>query len=136
MDDSDKRDGVVSTVMDPSRAPRRLREGLVADETGIFLRIEEGQDEGRTLTLSSGGVYIIGRDGADVALDDVKVSRKHAELGLYGEGAYVLRDLASTNGTWLNGRRISEKAKLKHWDLIQVGETRLRLSVIDDSIPV
>jgi pSer/pThr/pTyr-binding forkhead associated (FHA) protein len=79
---------------------------------------------------------MIGRDGADVALDDPKVSRKHAELGLYGPGAYVLRDLASTNGTWVNGRRISEKVMLRHWDLIRVGDTMLRFAEYDRSVPI
>jgi pSer/pThr/pTyr-binding forkhead associated (FHA) protein len=55
---------------------------------------------------------------------------------LYGPGAFVLRDLASTNGTRLNGKRISEKAKLNHWDVIRVGDTALRFAVIDDSIQV
>ena len=83
-----------------------------------------------------GGVHVIGREGADVALEDAKVSRKHAEIGLYGPGAYVLRDLASTNGTWLNGKRIGEKAPLKHWDVIQVGDTQIRFALVDGSIPL
>jgi pSer/pThr/pTyr-binding forkhead associated (FHA) protein len=55
---------------------------------------------------------------------------------LYGPEAFVLRDLASTNGTRLNGKRISEKSKLNHWDVIRVGDTVLRFAVIDDSIQV
>ena len=63
-------------------------------------------------------------------------SRKHAEIGLYGPGAYVLRDLASTNGTFLNDKRVMEKRPLNHWDLIRVGETALRITIVEDSIPV
>src|SRR5262245_47505843 len=98
-----KPDKSTETVHDPS-APKRMKSGLVPEDTGIYLRIEEGPDQGRIFTLSSGGVYTIGREGADIMLDDEKVSRKHAELGLYGPEAWVLRDLASTNGTSLNGR--------------------------------
>jgi pSer/pThr/pTyr-binding forkhead associated (FHA) protein len=123
-------------VLDPRLAPHRLKEGLVPEESSLFIRVEEGAGAGRVYTLSAGGVHLIGRDGADVALDDPKVSRKHAELGLYGPGAYVLRDLASSNGTWVNGRRIGEKVKLAHWDLIRVGDTMLRFAEYGRSIPV
>jgi pSer/pThr/pTyr-binding forkhead associated (FHA) protein len=124
------------TVLDRKIARPRLKEGLVPPDTGIYLRVEEGEGTGKVVTLSAGGVYVIGRDGADIPLDDPKVSRKHAEIGLYGPGAYVLRDLASTNGTFLNGKLVSEKRKLSHWDAIRVGETVLRITIIDDSIPV
>jgi pSer/pThr/pTyr-binding forkhead associated (FHA) protein len=125
-----------STQLDPGQGRPRLKEGLIAPDTGIFLRIEEGPGEGRVFTLSSGGVYLVGRDGADIVLNDEKVSRKHAEIGLYGPNAFVVRDLASTNGTRLNGKKISDKAKLNHWDVIRVGDTLLRFAVIEKAISV
>ena len=128
-----------TTVVDPRLAPRRLKESLVPPDTGIYLRIEDtplSTGLGRIFNLSPGGVYLVGREGADIVLDDEKVSRKHAEIGLYGPGAYMLRDLASTNGTKLNGRRISHKAKLKHTDVISVGDHVLSFSVTEKTIPV
>jgi len=122
------------TVIDPSRGHSRLKEGLVPADTGIFLRVEEGADAGRVFNLSAGGVYTIGREGADIPLDDPKVSRKHAEIGLYGPGAWVLRDLASTNGTTVNDRRVDDRRKLAHWDAIRVGDTLLRLALIENAI--
>ncbi len=136
MADNGNSDVAVGTTLDPKLAPRRLKEGLVPTDTGIFLRVEEGSQAGQVFTLSAGGVYVIGRAGADIVLGDEKVSRKHAEIGLYGPDAYVLRDLASTNGTYVNGRRVSEKTKLRHWDLIRAGDTKLRFNLIEDSIPV
>ncbi|HXV77300.1 MAG TPA: FHA domain-containing protein [Candidatus Polarisedimenticolaceae bacterium] len=124
------------TVVDPRLAPRRLREGLVPEDTGIYLRVEEGAARGTVFTLSAGGVYVIGRDGADIAIPDEKVSRKHAEIGLYGPGAYVLRDLASTNGTLLNGKRVQEKARLSNWDVIRIGDTVIRFQMVEGSIPL
>lgn len=124
------------TAIDARMALRRLKEGLVPSDTVICLRVEEGTDSGKSIDLSKGGVYLIGREKADLTLDDEKVSRKHAEIGLYDPDAYVLRDLASTNGTFVNGRRVSEKVKLRHWDLIQVGDTLIRFSQIDGSVPV
>ena len=96
MADKSNSDVAVSTTFDPKLAPHRLKEGLVPSDTGLFLRIEEGLGASQVFTLSAGGVYVIGREGADIALEDKKVSRKHAEIGLYGPDAYVLRDLAST----------------------------------------
>jgi pSer/pThr/pTyr-binding forkhead associated (FHA) protein len=122
------------TVFDPSQAPHRMKEGLVPKDTGIFLRIEEGPDAGKVFNISPGGVYTIGREGADLPLDDPKVSRKHAEIGLYGPDAWVLRDLASTNGTQVNDRRIGDRHKLSHWDAIRVGDTVLRLALVENAI--
>ena len=136
MSTDDRNDDPTGTVLDPSQAPRRMKAGLVPADTGIYLRIEEGPAAGRTFMLSAGGVYIIGREEADIVLDDGKVSRKHAELGLYGTDVWVLRDLASTNGTSVNGRRVDDRTKLKHWDLIRVGDTRLRFAVVEKSIKV
>lgn len=133
---SKKPELAASTKLDPGLSRPRLKEGLISPDTGIFLRIEEGPGAGRVFQLSAGGVYLIGRDGADIVLNDEKVSRKHAEIGLYGPEAFVVRDLASTNGTRLNGKRISEKAKLAHWDVIRVGDTSLRFAVIEGSISV
>jgi pSer/pThr/pTyr-binding forkhead associated (FHA) protein len=130
------RSGQSQTILDERMAPRRLKESLVPPDTGIYLRIEEGPLAGKVYTLSSGGIFLIGREGADIVIDDSKVSRKHAEVGLYGPGAYVVRDLASTNGTLLNDRRVDDRAKLSHWDRIQVGDTTLRFAVLDDSIPL
>ena len=83
------------------------------------------------------GIIAIRRAAAeDDEEREEKVSRKHAELGLYGPDAWVLRDLASTNGTALNDRRLDDRAALKRWDLIRVGDTRLRFAVIDRAVKV
>ena len=136
MSKQNEKEPLTGTVLDPKLAPRRLKESLVPPDTGIYLRVEKGRDAPELYTLSSGGVYLIGREGADIPLDDDKVSRKHAEIGLYGPDALILRDLASTNGTLLNGRRVMNRAKLKNWDEIRVGDTVLRFVTVADSIPV
>jgi pSer/pThr/pTyr-binding forkhead associated (FHA) protein len=129
-------DPALATSLDPNLSLPRLKEGLVPGDTGIFLRVEDGRDTGLTRALSSGGSYVIGREGADVALDDPKVSRKHAELSLLGPGAYLVRDLASTNGTFVNGKRVTDRCKLGADDVVRVGDTVLRVSIIEQSIPV
>jgi hypothetical protein len=63
---------------------------------------------------------LIGRDPQnDIVLDDRRVSRKHAEIRLR-LGRYTLYDLQSTNGTYVNGRRVAEKV-LDDGDKISIG---------------
>ena len=124
------------TVLDSNAACPRLKEGLVPNETGLFLRIQEGDGAGSTYTFSSGGVFLLGREGADLVLSDSKASRKHAEIAMYGPERYFIRDLASTNGTFVNGRRIRERHELRHEDHIRIGDTILQFTVITDSIPL
>jgi hypothetical protein len=67
---------------------------------------------------------LIGRSPeCDVFLDDVTVSRRHAELVREGE-TFSIRDLGSLNGTYVNRRRI-ESAVLENDDEVQIGKYRL-----------
>jgi pSer/pThr/pTyr-binding forkhead associated (FHA) protein len=129
-------DSITGTALDPKLARPRLKESLVPPDTGIFLRVVNGNDRGQLITLSSGGTYLLGREGADIALEDEKISRKHAEISLLGPDAFFLRDLASTNGTFLNGKRVTDKRPLRHEDRIRVGDTVILFAVIQNSIPV
>ena len=69
-----------------------------------------------------GDQLIIGRDAVNaVAINDAEVSRKHARLTFQG-GKYVLEDLGSTNGTFVNGQRLVSSTVLKPGDVISLGE--------------
>jgi hypothetical protein len=79
-------------------------------------------------TVLSGSRFVIGRSrDADLMLDDPNVSRRHAELRRQ-EGAWVVADLASTNGVKVNGRRVAEQA-LNPGDEITVGLEKLHFEV-------
>lgn len=65
---------------------------------------------------------------ADIFLDDVTVSRAHATLTHEVSGEYIIKDLESLNGTYLNGAAISE-SRLATGDEIQVGKFRLTLFI-------
>ena len=70
------------------------------------------------------GSTLIGRSPeCDVFLDDVTVSRRHAELVRDGE-TFTIRDLESLNGTYVNRRRI-ESTVLEDDDEVQIGKYRL-----------
>lgn len=71
------------------------------------------------------GTSRIGRsDESDIVLNDPSISRAHAVLEVTG-GRATLRDLESTNGTFLNGRRIQAE-RLRDGDELQLGNTHLR----------
>ena len=79
-----------------------------------------GPFAGKEFTLSRASM-VIGRSDTDINLDDPSVSRRHAIIEIFDEGFALLKDLASTNGTRLNGNLISE-GKLHAGDKFQVGD--------------
>ncbi|HEY62982.1 MAG TPA: FHA domain-containing protein [Caldilineae bacterium] len=73
----------------------------------------------------SSNVCTVGRSARnDVVLDDPLVSRAHAEIRHTDEG-WVLHDRNSTNGTYLNGRRVIRSEPLRDGDEIRIGQTIL-----------
>jgi pSer/pThr/pTyr-binding forkhead associated (FHA) protein len=70
------------------------------------------------------GPLAVGRDeSADVRIDDQTLSRRHFLIEREGEN-YLLKDLNSQNGTWVDGRRASASAtRLRHHDCIVAGRT-------------
>lgn len=64
----------------------------------------------------------IGRDSSNgVAINDAEVSRKHSRLTFQG-GKFVIDDLGSTNGTFVNGQRLAGPVVLKAGDVVSLGE--------------
>jgi hypothetical protein len=87
----------------------------------MALMVVRGSDEGRRIVLET--TTIIGRaHDSGVFLDDVTVSRNHVELTHDGQ-AWVLRDLGSLNGTYVNRRRV-DSVTLAAGDEVQVGKYR------------
>lgn len=97
----------------------------------VTLYVLQGPDKGRTLKTGDESV-LIGRGSDQVPLTDQTVSRRHAEL-THENDAWVLRDLNSANGTYVNGTCIQEPTRLKHGDQIKLGSTLLIYSG-DESI--
>ncbi len=116
-------------------------------ETTMTFDVEDGGEEGESLLASLGitgpalvvrsgggmagqsfqpaeGQTLIGRSPeCDVFLDDVTVSRRHAELVREGD-TFTIRDLGSLNGTYVNRQRI-ETTRLSDDDEVQIGKYRL-----------
>ncbi len=102
-------------------------------ETKTLMALVRGSD-GAEFGLSK--VIKIGRDESnDIALKaDASASQFHAQVELH-DGSPIITDLNSSNGTWVNGKRITEKTPLKHGDKIRIGNTILRLRVADKPLP-
>ena len=80
----------------------------------------------RTLPDLVGAHLVIGRSSAcQIVLGDDTVSRRHAELR-FEDGRWLLRDLGSSNGTYVNGRWVTE-SEVRAGDVIHLGGCQLRL---------
>jgi len=86
-----------------------------------------GPDKGSVLTLRSGTIAI-GRRQGEIALSDTEVSRRHAFIEIFGPDMIFVRDVASTNGTYHNGRRVS-LASMESGDTVGCGKSVLRLEL-------
>lgn len=101
-----------------------LLHGVALD--GAVLVVTRGPGAGSRFVLSADDsvVVTIGRHpGSDIFLDDITVSRRHAEVS-YNEGTFWVHDVGSLNGTYLNRQGI-DNAPLSSGDELQVGRFRL-----------
>jgi len=123
------------TLLDERLHQKRPEAGLVEQDTKIFLRVVSGPDAGKVFDISRGGSFILGRGNVDLVLTDEKVSSRHAELKLFGPEHYYLYDLASTNGTFLNGARV-DRRRFRHEDELRLVDTFIRVSIVEGTIPL
>jgi hypothetical protein len=89
-----------------------------------LLVLRHGPESGSTYRLDADTTTIGRHPDSDVFLDDITVSRRHVEVVRRGPGDYVLRDVGSLNGTYVNRQRVDE-APLAHLDEVQIGRYRL-----------
>lgn len=87
------------------------------------LVVRAGSQAGAAFALRTDVTRLGRHPDSEIILDDITVSRRHAELVRVGDG-YVLRDAGSLNGTYVNGERVDE-AQLRQGDELQVGKFRL-----------
>jgi len=81
--------------------------------------------DGRTIPVTT-GKFVVGRSReCDVRVDDGNVSRRHFELVQDGPTTWVVADLGSTNGTEVNGKRVSGRKRVDDGDRITIGGTEL-----------
>jgi pSer/pThr/pTyr-binding forkhead associated (FHA) protein len=111
-------------VRTPAGAAARQpsRKGKRAPKKAVVI---EGPAKGKGFDL--GSELTIGRaDKCHLSLDDTYVSQVHARIYAKGD-AFILEDLGSTNGTYLNRRRITSPTELQRGDKVKIGKTVLEL---------
>lgn len=90
----------------------------------ILRTVTDGLPE-KTFRILPGLVRTLGRStGADFIVDAALISRVHCRLTALPNGELEVRDLESTNGTYVNGERV-ERARLASGDKVQVGRIEL-----------
>ena len=114
--------------MRPRRSPRG---SPGADQAAVdalppgsaLLVVRRGPNSGSRFLLDSDTTTAGRHPSSDIFLDDVTVSRRHAEFVRAGEG-FAVRDVGSLNGTYVNRERIDE-TPLAGGDEVQIGKYRL-----------
>jgi pSer/pThr/pTyr-binding forkhead associated (FHA) protein len=117
--------GIVDTTRVDEKGPAtnpELPAGLQ-----VMLKVTAGPHQGQRFRLTCRST-MIGRREADIVLNDKLVSGRHAQLEVHSKDKITIKDLASTNGTLVNGKPASA-VKLHHGDQITIGKTIFVLSV-------
>lgn len=114
-----------TTMIDQALLPRNM--APVPESVKATVRVVQGQAAGTELRLLK-SITGVGRDEQnDVVIDDGRVSNFHMAI-FHASGEFRIRDLGSTNGTFLNGSQVTEYA-LRHGDWIQVGGCVIRFEM-------
>lgn len=107
-------------VAAPSSPSRRTRKA----PREIVVHAASGPPQVRKLGATE---VTIGRAGAaDIVIDDVYASDEHAQL-LPDDGGWAVRDLGSTNGTFLNDAKVTRQTPLAAGDQLRLGKTRVEV---------
>ena len=91
--------------------------------SGVLV-VRAGAMAGQRLTLALPLTRLGRHPQSDIILDDITVSRRHADIERLADGGYEIRDAGSLNGTYVNGERV-EKVGLSNGDEVQVGKFRM-----------
>ncbi|MEQ1776852.1 MAG: FHA domain-containing protein, partial [Burkholderiales bacterium] len=122
MNDSDKKDITIqdfTLIVAPGQTTS-------PDEERIHqLLVTEGTEQGRMIELSAPNMTIGRAAPADVVLRDVEISRNHCCIS-QETGALMIADLNSTNGTYVDGRRLTAAVKLTDGCMIRIGRHQLK----------
>src|SRR5215472_2612093 len=99
-------------------------DAMIATVVGVA-----GDLTGKRIALGNKPITLGRGDENGIVLTTPSASRVHAELRLQ-DGGYVLHDRGSSNGTWVNGERVTERV-LQHGDQISIGDEVFRFEAAD-----
>ncbi len=115
-----KTDPLLDGIYDDDNAV--VREGDIQPGE-VMLVVRQGPEIGTRYSLEGDQVSVGRVPDNDIQLDDFTVSRQHAVFVQQG-GAWLVRDLGSLNGTYVNNRRVDESV-VEHGDALQIGRFHL-----------
>jgi pSer/pThr/pTyr-binding forkhead associated (FHA) protein len=90
-----------------------------------LLIVQRGPQSGSRFLLDADVITAGRHPDSDIFLDDVTVSRRHAEFLRRGIGAFSVKDVGALNGTYVNRERIEGEVMLSGGDEVQIGKYRL-----------
>jgi pSer/pThr/pTyr-binding forkhead associated (FHA) protein len=98
----------------------------------IQIKITKGPNEGKTFRFKKTHITI-GRDETDINLLDLDSSRRHALIEVFSTTNIYLKDLGSTNGTFMGGKKISTE-KMSPGSEFEIGNTTLKVTFKENSL--
>lgn len=98
------------------------------------LRVEKGADAGAVHDIPPEGLSVGRSSKNDLVFPDELLSRRHCRLWIE-DGSLFIADLATVNGTQVNGSNITESAALAPGDVVTIGATRFSVSDADGAFP-
>jgi len=98
------------------------------------LVVRQGAQAGMSFSITGNQVLLGREEGLDIILQDPESSRRHSRISWQG-GQYVIEDLGSTNGTFVNGVQITTPQMLNPGDSIGIGQTALVFQMQGGQIP-
>jgi predicted component of type VI protein secretion system len=108
----------------PRRKPRPASERRDGGAPTLHVVAAMGHEPGTTFDVAGGAMF--GRsDGAEIRVEDPFASSSHARIFDRGGDMY-LEDMGSTNGTYLNGRKVKSAERLDVGDTIRIGDSEYR----------
>lgn len=116
------------TISSPDLIVQRPR---VGGSRTAYLVIIYGADLGRKIVLGSAALDIGRSSKNDLVIDDESVSRHHARIMRSRDSAYVVGDMGSTNGTYVNDRLVTER-ELNDGDQLKVGRSIMKFMTGDN----
>jgi two-component system cell cycle response regulator len=117
----------VLTEVAEARAPSH------GDENGCLVVIY-GQEMGRRVRVTTEPLVIGRSPKCEIQVDQESVSRNHCRIRFEG-GEFLVRDLGSTNGTYVNDDLVHDDGRLRHGDQLKVGRTILKF-IVGDNVEV
>jgi serine/threonine-protein kinase len=118
----------------PSPSPAASTNAPASPSSGseaLLLRVTAGPATGSMLKIT--GEFLIGRQaqGAGKLGNDIEISRRHARITREADGSFLIEDLGSTNGTFVNGTRVAGAQLVHPGDELEMGDTKLTVEATE-----